>query len=308
MLFTSGEAAAAAGVDPAWAAALRSAAGLAEPASDEVWATPADVEFLKSMSLGAEFFSEHEIENLLRAIGIAMAQVANATISTFLVNVDMPNRAPGVTSTPPEMFSLTRELLPHLSSTLDLLLRHHIAGSPRAQEVDFSSGYEVISMAIGFVDLVGSTELTERLSTTELGQMLTGFEELATTVTAQGGGRVVKLIGDEVMFVSEDPATTAHIGLEMLSRIAEHPSVPAARGAVAFGQVVSRQGDYFGRPVNTAARLVTHAATGSLLVTEEVQQAMSEAAEVTDPIASEPAGFFQLAGLAGTCQAWTLAG
>ncbi len=75
----------------------------------------------------------------------------------------------------------------------------------------------------------------------------------------------MKLIGDEVMFVVTDPGAGCEMALELAVRPADHPRLPSARGGLAFGDVLSRDGDYFGPVVNLAARIVKLGAPGIML-------------------------------------------
>ena len=115
-------------------------------------------------------------------------------------------------------------------------------------------------LAVGFLDLVGYTALSQILEDDELGALVTRFEALTHDTIAELGGRLVKTIGDEVMFVSESPAITAHIALRLTERTGGDSALPDARGGLAYGSVIAREGDYYGsdrqpRPPARRARL-----------------------------------------------------
>jgi adenylate cyclase len=126
---------------------------------------------------------------------------------------------------------------------------------------------------VGFVDLVDSTRLVQQLSIKELGAALTQFDAGAIDTVVAGGGRLVKLIGDEAMFVVPDVDSACAIALELADALAAHPVLPAARGGIAAGEVLSREGDYFGPVVNLAARAVKLADPGCVLASAEVARA-----------------------------------
>jgi adenylate cyclase len=126
---------------------------------------------------------------------------------------------------------------------------------------------------VGFVDLVDSTRLVQQLSIKELGAALTQFDAGAIDTVVAGGGRLVKLIGDEAMFVVPDVDSACAIALELADALAAHPVLPAARGGIAAGEVLSREGDYFGPVVNLAARAVKLADPGRVLASAEVARA-----------------------------------
>ena len=127
-----------------------------------------------------------------------------------------------------------------------------------------SMGREELSVA--FIDLAGFTELTERAALDDVAEVLNEFEALSFDVVAEAHGRVVKLIGDEVMFVCPDPRQGAHACLEILE--GAEASLPPARAALAHGTILRKGGDYFGRTVNRASRINHVADPGSLLVDE----------------------------------------
>jgi adenylate cyclase len=111
-------------------------------------------------------------------------------------------------------------------------------------------------MCVGFVDLVGSTALAQRTSTSELGDVLSEFERIASEAVTMAGGRVVKLIGDEILFATEETSAGCAIALRLAALFEEHPTVPPVRASVASGEVMMRDGDVFGPVVNLAARSV----------------------------------------------------
>jgi adenylate cyclase len=110
----------------------------------------------------------------------------------------------------------------------------------------------------------------------ELGVSLVDFDELASDLVVDRGGRLVKLIGDEVMFVAADPGTACEIALDLTDRLDAHPRLPSARGALACGEVLTRDGVYFGPVVNLAARAVKLADPGTVLVSSEVRRAATD--------------------------------
>jgi adenylate cyclase len=114
---------------------------------------------------------------------------------------------------------------------------------------------DTFELAIGFADLVGSTTLADNRTLAELSAALDGFERTASEVVAAGGGRVVKFIGDEVMFRAPDPDAACAIAVDLTERVRADPDLPPLRAGVAFGDVVSRDGDFYGPTVNLAARI-----------------------------------------------------
>ena len=96
--------------------------------------------------------------------------------------------------------------------------------------------------------------------------MVRRFEEQVWELVIRAGGRVVKLIGDEAMFVLMDPEHACEVGLALIDA-----SANPVRVGLAHGPVVELYGDYYGETVNLAARLVHEAAPSSLLVSESTR-------------------------------------
>jgi adenylate cyclase len=129
-------------------------------------------------------------------------------------------------------------------------------------------------LTVGFVDLVGYTALSQELEEEELAGLVSRFEEIAYDTVAAHGARVVKMIGDEVMFVSEDPRAAARIALELSERSTVDDVLPEARAGLATGPVVAHEGDYYGPVVNLASRMVELARPGSVLTSDDVHDAL----------------------------------
>jgi len=106
----------------------------------------------------------------------------------------------------------------------------------------------------------------------ELTAVLVQFDEATSTAVLAGGGQIVKMIGDEAMFVTQDPASACRIALRLTSTFGQG-SLPPVRVGLAAGEVVSVFGDVYGPVVNLAARLVGAAQPSTVLVSESVAQA-----------------------------------
>ncbi len=124
-------------------------------------------------------------------------------------------------------------------------------------------------IALGFVDLVGSTQWAEGLTLRDYSLALARFESSAWSSAVMAGGRVVKMIGDEVFFAAPSVDAACRIGAEVCQAASADPLLPSARGAIGYGLVTPREGDYFGPLVNLVSRLVKTAAPGELVLTEE---------------------------------------
>jgi adenylate cyclase len=127
------------------------------------------------------------------------------------------------------------------------------------------------TVAIGFVDLVGSTPWAAGLSLKDHALALSRFESAAWNIATEHGGRVVKLIGDEAMIVASSAATVCRIALSLCAAVTADPTLPGVRAGVGYGDVTWRGGDYVGPLVNLVARMVKVADEGAVVVTAEVR-------------------------------------
>jgi class 3 adenylate cyclase len=243
------------------------AAGFAEPGPDDRVISEQLAGVAASTVAAEAIFGEEAAVQLVRVMGSAMARLADAAVSAFLVNVE-----PGILNADPVGLDAARAsaeavaLVPIAGALLETLLREHIVGARRTTRGTASElGYETRRMCVGFLDLVGSTALAQRVSTSELGAVLTEFEHAAADTITASGGRVVKLIGDEVMYVAADESAALGIALSVIAVVGELPRLPPVRGGVAAGGVLTRNGDVFGPVVNLAARAAKVAAAGEVV-------------------------------------------
>jgi adenylate cyclase len=159
-------------------------------------------------------------------------------------------------------------------ATIEQLLRRHLVNSARPQSLATGrEGYDAQRLVVGFVDLVGSTKFSSFLSIPELGRAMTEFESTAADIVISHRGRVVKLIGDEIMFTAPDPSTGCAIANGLVRAFETHPVLPPVRAGLAYGDVLLRDGDCFGPTVNLAARVVTMAGASEVVVDQAVAEA-----------------------------------
>jgi adenylate cyclase len=215
---------------------------------------------------------------LVRVYGQAMAQVADAEVRLFHLYVHEPLMRSGATGmeTADQMLSLTRELLPLAAPVMDQVhqryLQHFVEQDVVGHMESDLDGQELglgrLRVAIAFADLAGYTRLTEEEGELEAVDAVERFVE-AVEVTLPEHARVIKTIGDEVMVVGSDAAalTDWAVGFQRL-----HAERPLPRIAVHWGAAIYRDGDYYGRDVNIAARVAARSGGGEVLVTRPVVQ------------------------------------
>jgi len=129
--------------------------------------------------------------------------------------------------------------------------------------------------SVGFADLVSFTRLVRRLSERELARVVQRFEALASDVVTAHGGRVIKTVGDEVLFVAMGAASAAAIAIDLVEAMAEDDVLPDVRVGMASGPVISRLGDVFGTTVNRASRLTAVARPRTVLVDDAIAASLA---------------------------------
>ena len=260
--FTADELAAAAGVDAGLARRLRRAMGLPDVPDHVPAFSEEDLRALQRAKalMDEDGLTPAEILHLTRTLGLAAARMAEATVG-FWVDRVVREVAEGhdvTLSTAPEQRVADLELV------VTYLLRRHLLDSVTRKLAEASVSPGGHALAVGFADLVGFTSLSEQLSDTETAELIERFEVLANDIVVGGGGRVVKMIGDEVMF-SAEPSRVAEIAVSLAESF-DTPDVPSVRVGVAVGSVLAQSGDLFGPVVNMASRATMAARPGSVLV------------------------------------------
>ncbi len=162
---------------------------------------------------------------------------------------------------------LTAALLPSLEEMLVYAWRRQLAAA--IQRNFDTAGSEDATDAglqcVGFADLVGFTRLSRRLPDQRLADLVTSFEADSADVVAATGARLIKTLGDEVMFVAEDPQHAVETAFGLHDAHGQGEDVPQLRVGLSFGDVVTRMGDVYGSTVNLASRLTALARPGSTL-------------------------------------------
>ena len=121
-------------------------------------------------------------------------------------------------------------------------------------------------ITVGFADVVGYTRMSRRMLEAELAALVLRFEDVVGDTVAAAGGRLIKTLGDEAMFVVDSPASAVDISLQLLAATTSDPTLPSLRAGLATGPVVARMGDVYGTTVNRASRLTRLAQQGRLVV------------------------------------------
>jgi adenylate cyclase len=274
------------GLSLAELADVHRAAGLAPVADDVPIFTERDLRTFELLQASAELFSWPELLQWIRVMGSSIARIGDAATALFLHDVERPMRRSGATELDLARRSVqASQLAGGVGDVLGMYLRLHLRQATARSRLAHRHADQpglMAPMAVGFVDLVGFTPRAATLSADELVDLIGRFEATANDVITDLGGRLVKLIGDEVMFVAVEPATGCSIAVALLRVFGDDPAL-TPRGGLAYGEVLSRSGDYFGPTVNLAARLAEQAVPGEVLATPGL-------ACVADGVHVEPAG------------------
>ena len=253
------------------------ALGFADVDDDDVVFTDADVEALELIDGFVEsgLIAPTVEAAVARAAGQSLSRLAEWEIG--LLNDYVMSRPESGPDDADEaaVLRFAETILPTMERLHSYVWRRHIAalvGRALAASPD-----ELVSntLVVGFADVVGFTRLTRTLTETELAGLLERFESTAAEIVANAAGRVVKMLGDEVMFVAVDPVAAAAIGLGLLDAVEADGELPDLRIGMARGNVLSRFGDVYGPVVNIASRLTSAAKPGTVLVDGELATALA---------------------------------
>ncbi|MFD6493658.1 adenylate/guanylate cyclase domain-containing protein [Streptomyces sp. NPDC059944] len=229
--------------------------------------TEADVLALRRLAglVEAGLLSEAMAVQVARSTGQTTARLAEWQIDSFLEGLTEPPE-PGMTRTE-VTYPLIELLLPELEEFLVYVWRRQLAAAT-GRVVQAADDEEMVDrrLAVGFADLVGFTRLTRRMEEEELGELVEAFETTAADLVAAHGGRLIKTLGDEVLYSADDAGVAAEIALRLIETMANDETMPELRVGIAFGTVTTRMGDVFGTTVNLASRLTSIAPRDAVLV------------------------------------------
>jgi adenylate cyclase len=259
-----------AGMTPEEVERIRRAAGFPPAAPDERMFREADAEIFVAYSSAADTLGEQAMLQFTRVTGSAMAAIAETAIWSFLSNIEAPLMERKGTERELAQANLeAARVMSMAPAVLETIFRVHVETAIRRsrQARQQYSDFEGARMAVGFVDLVGFTSLSQELEPRELKKVIDEFETEALDVVSGRDGRIVKFIGDEVMFVALDGPSACDAALTLLETFGKRDWNIQPRGGLALGELSARAGDYFGPVVNAASRIAELAVPNEILVT-----------------------------------------
>jgi len=244
-------------------------------------ASPDDVEMLRTSLAMVDTLGLDATIGLARVMGSSLARIGDAVSAAVRSRFpSMSISSSGSEVTTAMSFAAIAGTVPLLGRSVDTLLRHHLEAARmhfERTDSDDVVGQGGIRLAVGFADLCGFTGMTQKLRMDELSQLMSGFEAVAADVVSDHDGRIVKFIGDAVMYVTPDPVSAVAAAEDLVSAAAVRGL--QARAGVATGTVLALDGDYFGPVVNLAARLVALGEAGDVLASESVVEWLGDRRE-----------------------------
>jgi adenylate cyclase len=250
------------------------ALGLTDPSADAVVFSDFDVEMLRLVDqmLDLGLIEKDVALQMARVIGSSMARIASAQIDAIETQIDEPVLDDG---TEPAVLR-ARMLLPSVPRILEYTWRHHMQVAARRRMVREAGSSGETQVTVGFADLVGFTALSQQVDGHDLAAIVDRFESTAYDIVGSRGGRVVKMIGDEVMFAVDNSDIGAETGLSLAEAYHDDESLSDVRVGLACGPVLEREGDLYGPTVNLASRIVSIAYAGSVVVSGDVHDQLAD--------------------------------
>jgi adenylate cyclase len=239
---------------------------------DEAAFTHADVEALRLTSklVSHGILGPDRQAALVRTWGRSFARLAEWQTALL---AELAAERPG--DTVEELTTLAVGVVPDLEALQSYVWRRHVA-SAATRLLTSAQSATATTMTVCFVDIVGYTSRSRSLSEEELVTWVEGFEDACAGAVVDHGGRVIKTLGDAVLFVCDDAVGAAEVALMVTERGADPDDpFPEVRAGLAHGQVVARLGDVFGPTVNIASRLTTVARPGTVVVDEGAAEVLT---------------------------------
>jgi adenylate cyclase len=274
-----GDVAERAGVPLEQTSRLWSALGFPRVPDDVTAFAQADLEALALVEelLGDESLDEAEALAIARTLGQSMARLAEWQAN--LLRRTIAER--GSLEDPDAVVEAVRTLVPLLEKLQVYTWRRHLtvtAGRMLSAiaESESDDASRVATTAVGFADIVGFTAMSRQVDADELRSLLERFESVSTDVVSRHGGRIVKTLGDELLFVCADVRAALDIAFDLHAEVPDDDGRLELRIGLSYGEVLPRYGDVYGPVVNIASRLTSHANPGTTLLDDDLTEAVRE--------------------------------
>ena len=274
------------GVPQELVARLWRSLGFADPQPGEQIFLPVDVDIIRAIGelLAGDLLAQDLTLQMARVIGSSLARIATAMVDAVSpddtsVSESPADGQPGQGTSASARAAGSEDgpnLVATLQQVIDVVWRRHVQAEARARMSRDRRDLDPTRRVVGFADLVGFTALSQQIESHELASVVERFEAIAYDTIGSRGGRVVKMIGDEVMFAVDDPAAAVDIALSLAESYRRDDELSDVRVGLAAGPVVTREGDLFGPVVNRASRIVNIAFPGTVVCSPELQEALED--------------------------------
>ena len=254
--------------------------GYPVPRPGEPAFTETDVELLGMIGqfMMAEPAASELVLHMSRVIGSSMSRVASAQVDVISARVSGSPRRGEVAGRPvtdEQIVASASALLPVVPRVLEAAWRRHLLSAVRRRLTIAESGQGQLGV-VGFADLVGWTALSQQVGDDTLASILDQFEQLAYDVVTARAGRVVKMIGDEVMFTVDAARAGAEIALALSAGARSIDDLSDLRVGLAYGPLLERESDLYGPTVNLASRITGVAFPGTIVVNEALRKELAD--------------------------------
>jgi adenylate cyclase len=248
------------------------ALGFPPPPDGEPTLNEDDLGLLEAFHVLLDLFEMDAALQFTRVLGSSIARIGEAAVSSFLVNVEGRLLTDGAGEAERAKASTaSAELAQGLPDLFRGLYRRHVELSvERSRVTQDHKAFGTFHLTVGFCDLVGYTAWSRSLAASDLARAVNTFEQAAHELITTAGGRLVKSLGDAVLFTTTTPEVAAAIALDLTAFVVADPVLTELRSALATGEVVGRDGDYYGPVVNLAARMVKETAPGTVVSDQPV--------------------------------------
>lgn len=255
------------------------ALGFAEKADDEIAFREADVEVVRQLGVLVDSGSvdDADILRLARLMSTSFSRLVDAQLDVLDLGVDPDGEATTERTRLAELIEADIDVFDFMEQTMAYVWRRHLLGAIGHRLSVDRTGQ---GQAVAFADLSGFSKLSKSASPEELTRVIEIFETAAFDVVSGHAGRVVKLIGDEAMFVVATFDGAVDAALELIERLSTEEGIPPVHCGIAFGPTVTVGGDVFGNTVNLASRLTSIARADSVAVPRNGAEHLLDRADV----------------------------
>lgn len=264
-----------AGVPQARSELLWRALGFSRVGDEDVFFGEADV---RALRLAKEFIEVGLVDEsteltLVRTLGRSYARLADWQSRLFTEIFDLAGDV-----SPETVQAVVEEFVPRFEAMQAYIWRRAILASV-SRMILRPVGEEGSEQTVGFADIVGYTSQSRQLTASEFEELMEHFEQVSLTIVTEHGGRIIKTIGDEILFTADDPPQAARIALDLVESHRRDERYPEVRAGLAHGIVLERLGDVYGSVVNLAARLTSLARPGRVLIDRSLREQLVDSEE-----------------------------